>query len=52
MSKEEKSNDALDIVIASIKDVKIDIISILEDNDVDDEIICQIIELFAEYFGI
>lgn len=51
MSK-EKSNDALDIVIAGIKEVKINIISILEDNDVDAEVIWEILELFADYFDV
>ncbi len=51
MSK-EKSNDALDIVISGIKEVKISIVSILEDNDVDDDIIWEILELFAGYFDV
>ncbi len=52
MAKKEKSNDALDIVIFGIEEVKDKIVLILQNNDVDDEIIWQIIELFAKFFGI
>lgn len=50
MAKKEKSNDALDILIMALGEVKEKIIQILDENNVDDKIILDIMELFYNYF--
>lgn len=52
MAKREKSNDALDILLMGVADVKEKIVEILQENDIADEIILDIMELFQEYFGL
>jgi hypothetical protein len=52
MAKREKSNDALDILLMGVADVKEKIIEILQENNTDDKIILDIMELFQEYFGL
>lgn len=46
----EKSNDALDILIMAIGEVKEKIINTLVENNVDDKVILDVIELFQKYF--
>lgn len=52
MAKREKSNDALDILLMGVEEVKEKIVEILQENDIADEIILDIMELFQEYFGL
>lgn len=52
MAKKEKSNDALDILLMGVLDVKEKIIEILQENHIDDKIILDIMELFQGYFGL
>lgn len=48
----QKSNDALDILIANIKNLEIELIEMLTENNVDEKIILNVIELFIKKFGI
>lgn len=48
----QKSNDALDILIANINNLEIELIEILTENNVDEKIILNVIELFIKKFGI
>lgn len=54
MTKKEKtkvkSNDALDILLMGVEEVKEKIVQILSENNVDDKIILDIMELFQDYF--
>lgn len=45
-------NDALDILIANINNLEIELIEMLNKNNVDENIILNVIELFIKKFGI
>ncbi len=50
MAKKEKANDALDILLMGVEEVKEKIVNILDENNVDEKIILDVIELFYDYF--
>jgi hypothetical protein len=45
-------NDALDILIANINNLEIELIEMLSNNNIDEKIILSVIELFIKKFGI
>lgn len=45
-------NDSLDILIANINNLEIELIEMLSNNNIDEKIILNVIELFIKKFGI